>query len=71
MRERKDLTSRQVPGMQIGFGVLALWLVAFLLILLNGAQSARSSGAPAIQITPNSGPYHTVTVVNGPGICAA
>lgn len=41
--------------------------VAFALVVLGGAPPARASGVPAIQITPNSGPYHTVTVVTGQG----
>jgi len=43
-----------------GFGaiVLAAGAAAFHL-------SAAATGTPAVQITPNSGPYHTVTVVTG------
>jgi hypothetical protein len=67
MREPKYLKSRLVPGVRIGFGLLALFVAAFTLIVLSGAQPARASGAPAVQITPNSGPYHTVTVVTGQG----
>lgn len=67
MREPKDLQSRQVLGVRVGVGILALLVAAFTLIVLSGAQPARASGAPAIQITPNSGPYHTVTVVTGQG----
>jgi hypothetical protein len=66
MRERQYLKLRQVPGVRIGLGVVALLVAAFALIL-SGAQPTRASGGPAIQITPNSGPYHTVTVVTGQG----
>jgi len=41
--------------------------MAFSLVVLGGTEPARASGSPAIQITPNSGPYHTVTVVTGQG----
>jgi hypothetical protein len=67
MREPKDHQSRQVLGVRVGVGMLALLVAAFTLIVLSGAQPARASGAPAVQITPNSGPYHTVTVVTGQG----
>jgi hypothetical protein len=70
MREPKDLQSRQVLGVRVGVGILALLVAAFTLIVLSGAQPARASGAPAVQITPNSGPYHTVTVVTGQGFAA-
>src|ERR1700758_1355463 len=63
MREPKDLQSRQVLGVRVGVGILALLVAAFTLIVLSGAQPARASGAPAVQITPDSGRYHTVTVV--------
>ena len=70
MPERKYLKSGHVPGVRTGLGVVALLVAAFALIVLSGAQPARASGAPAIQITPNSGPYHTVTVVTGQGFAA-
>ena len=70
MRERKDFKSQPVPGVRVGIGLLALLVAAFVLMVLSGAQPARASGAPAIQITPNSGPYHTVTVVTGQGFSA-
>ena len=70
MRERKSLQSYRAPGVRVGFGILALLVAAFTLIVLSGAQPARASGAPAIQITPNSGPYHTVTVVTGQGFAS-
>jgi hypothetical protein len=70
MREPKNLQSRQVLGVRVGVGILALLVAAFILIVLSDAQPARASGAPAVQITPNSGPYHTVTVVTGQGFAA-
>ena len=47
--------------------------VGFLLItlagslLFGGGIRTAHAGSPAIQITPNSGPYGTVTVVTGQG----
>lgn len=34
---------------------------------MSGTVRPASATAPAIQITPNSSPYHTVTVVTGQG----
>lgn len=67
MREAKEQKLRQRSRVRAAFGILALLGTAFLLVVLGGTQPARASGAPAIQITPNSGPYHTVTVVTGQG----
>jgi len=67
MRERNHLKLRNVSRLRIGFGVVALLVTALVLIVLGGTQPARASGAPAIQITSNSGRYHTVTVVTGQG----
>jgi hypothetical protein len=36
-------------------------------LLLGGAIRTTHASAPAMQISPNSGPYHTVTVVTGQG----
>src|SRR5215469_7601092 len=59
--------SHPISRVRIGLGVCALLVMAFSLVVLGGAEPARASGSPAIQITPNSGPYHTVTVVTGQG----
>ena len=67
MRERKDFKSHPVHSVRIGFGILALLAVAFVLTVLRGVQPARASAAGAMQITPSPGPYHTVTVVTGQG----
>lgn len=47
-----------------GLGLVAL---ASILFVVGGTQPAHASGPPAIQITPNSGPYGTVNVVTGQG----
>ena len=47
--------------------VLGLVALAGGLAIVGGTQPAGASGPPAIQVTPNSGPYHTVTVVTGQG----
>jgi hypothetical protein len=67
MRLVKDGECRRFSGVRIALGVLALLGTAFVLAVLGGAQQVQASAAPAIQITPNSGPYHTVTVVTGQG----
>jgi hypothetical protein len=50
---------------QIAIGFLLLTLAGGL--LLGGALRTTHASGPAIQITPNSGAYGTVTVVTGQG----
>ena len=56
------------------FGSMAVGLL-FLLVLLGGqffggTLATTHASSPAIQISPNSGPYGTVTVVTGQGFAA-
>jgi hypothetical protein len=44
-----------------------LLLTAASALLVRGHLRPAQASSPAIQITPNSGPYHTVTVVTGQG----
>ena len=67
MQEPTSRQSRALSRVRIGLGVFALFAMAFSLVVWGGTQPARASGSPAIQITPNSGRYHTVTVVTGQG----
>lgn len=46
-------------------GLLALGVAAAFTAV--GPRSARADGPPAIQITPNTGPFSTETVVTGQG----
>jgi hypothetical protein len=48
----------------VGLGVLALVLSN---VVVPAGVSAASASLPAIQITPNHGPWFTVTVVTGQG----
>ena len=50
---------------QVVLGLLLLVLSGGL--LLGGAVRTTHASGPAIQISPNSGPYGTVTVVTGQG----
>jgi hypothetical protein len=70
MRKAKDRKLRQLSRARIGLGILTLVGMAFVLVVLGGPLSASASGAPAIQITPNSAPYGTVTVVTGQAFAA-
>jgi hypothetical protein len=47
--------------------VVALLLVLAGGLFLGGALPTTHASSPAIQISPNSGPYGTVTVVSGQG----
>ena len=67
MQEPANRKARPISRVRIGLGEFALLVMAFSLVVLGGTEPARASGSPAIQITPNSGPYHTVTVVTGQG----
>jgi len=46
--------------------LFVLFALAMVLLLGPHLRTAHAS-TPAVQITPNSGPYHTVTVVTGQG----
>jgi hypothetical protein len=48
------------------FSVLAgLAVTALLACGVAFHEAARAAGTPVVQITPNSGPYHTMVVVSG------
>ena len=70
MQEPTNQKSHPISRVRIGVGVFVWFLMAFSLVVLGGTEPVRASGSPAIQITPNSGPYHTVTVVTGQGFAA-
>lgn len=63
----RGILSLGLPGRIFSSTVVGLLLVLAGGLFLGGALRTTHASSPAIQISPNSGPYHTVTVVTGQG----
>ena len=66
----RQVTLRTSPlrfSLAFGLGLLALLALVGGMLIMGVTPAAHASGPPAIQITPNSGPYGTSTVVTGQG----
>lgn len=63
----RRILSLGLPGRIFSSTVVGLLLVLAGGLFLGGALRTTHASSPAIQISPNSGPYHTVTVVTGQG----
>jgi hypothetical protein len=60
MQQHSSRTTLRRLSVLAGLGVFALLASSAAL-----HEAARATGAPAVQITPNHGPWHTLTVVTG------
>ena len=72
----RSLTSQKLSLRLVALGITTSFLIALAAGALMAApantapRAASAATAPAVQITPNHGPYHTVTVVTGQGFGA-
>ena len=67
MQERKSRNASSRFSVLVALGLLVLLALASSAVVLGMTGPASAAVAPAIQITPNSGKYGTVTVVTGQG----
>jgi len=67
MQERKSRNASSRFSVLVALGLLVLLALASSAVVLGTTGPASAAVAPAIQITPNSGKYGTVTVVTGQG----
>ena len=67
MQERKSRNASARFSVLVALGLLVLLALASSVVVLGTTGPASAAVAPAIQITPNSGKYGTVTVVTGQG----
>jgi hypothetical protein len=67
---RYIFTRSESPRPAFRLAVAFLLVAAASALLLQGHLRTMHASSPAIQITPNSGPYGTVTVVTGQGFAA-
>jgi len=67
MQERKSRNMSTRFSVLVALGLLVLLAFVSSSAVSGATRPASAATAPAIQITPNSGPYHTVTVVTGQG----
>ncbi len=67
MRERKSRNMSTRFSVLVALGLLVLLAVISSSAVSGATRPASAAAAPAIQITPNSGKYGTVTVVTGQG----
>lgn len=67
MQQRIPRTSPSRFSLNFGLSLMVLGALASGALMLGGTTSAHATSPPAIQITPNSGPYGTSTVVTGQG----
>ena len=67
MQERKSRNASSRFSVLVALGLLVLLALASSAVVSGMTGPASAAVAPAIQITPNSGKYGTVTVVTGQG----
>jgi hypothetical protein len=67
MQERKSRNKSSWFSVLVALGLLVLLALASSAVVSGTTRPASAAVAPAIQITPNSGKYGTVTVVTGQG----
>lgn len=67
MQERKSRNASSRFSVLVALGLLVLLALASSAVVSGTTGPASAAVAPAIQITPNSGKYGTVTVVTGQG----
>lgn len=67
MQEQKSRKLSSRLSVLVAMGMLVLLALASSAVVSGTVRPTSAAAAPAIQITPNSGPYHTVTVVTGQG----
>jgi hypothetical protein len=67
MQERKSRNKSSRFSVLVALGLLLLLAFVSSSAVSGATRPASAATAPAVQITPNSGPYHTVTVVTGQG----
>jgi hypothetical protein len=67
MQERKSRNKSSRFSVLVALGLLVLLALASSAVVSGTTRPASAAVAPAIQITPNSGKYGTVTVVTGQG----
>lgn len=67
MQERKSRNTFSRFSVLVALGLLVILALVSTSAVSGVTKPASAATAPAIQITPNSGPYHTVTVVTGQG----
>ena len=68
MQERKSRNKSSRFSVLVALGLLLLLAFVSSSVVSGATRPASAATAPAVQITPNSGPYHTVTVVTGKGL---
>ena len=67
MQERKSRNTSSRFSVLVALGLLVLLAVVGVSTVSGATRPVSGAVAPAIQITPNSGKYGTVTVVTGQG----